>query len=204
MGKIAGFKSEAPAKGFPMLPKGAYVAGIKNVKIDGTGHDRQIVLRLDIIEGDQAGYYTRRYNHDTENAGFRQQYQAKYKGDFRIQIPDTANEKRQHPEWDLKTLNNSVWCIEQSNPGFKWDGDTDTIGTFKGKTVGINVRQGTFNGMPYTTIGKLEVADDVRNGLVQPMKDLAERFSSSSGSSAPATDPSGFTPVEINTEDLPF
>ena len=31
--KINGFKSEAPVKGFPMLPAGAYVAGIKNVKI---------------------------------------------------------------------------------------------------------------------------------------------------------------------------
>ena len=33
MAKIKGFKSEAPVKGFPMLPNGAYVAGIKNVKM---------------------------------------------------------------------------------------------------------------------------------------------------------------------------
>ena len=45
MAKIKGFKSEAPVKGFPMLPKGAYVAGIKNVKIDGEAPDQQIVFR---------------------------------------------------------------------------------------------------------------------------------------------------------------
>ena len=52
MAKIKGFKSEAPAKGFPMLPKGAYVAGIKNVKIEGEAPDQQIVFRVDVIEGE--------------------------------------------------------------------------------------------------------------------------------------------------------
>ena len=137
MAKIKGFKSEAPAKGFPMLPKGAYVAGIKNVKIEGDAPDQRIVFRVDIIEGEHAGYFTKRYNHDKENA---QQYEAKYKGDYKIQIPDANNERRQHPEWDLKKLNNTVWAIETSNPGFRWDGDTDHIGQFKGKTVGINMQ----------------------------------------------------------------
>ena len=68
MAKIPGFKSEAPVKGFPMLPKGAYVCGIKNVKIDGDAPDQQIVFRVDIIEGDEAGYFTKRYNHDKDNA----------------------------------------------------------------------------------------------------------------------------------------
>ena len=201
MAKIKGFKSEAPAKAFPMLPKGAYVAGIKNVKIDGEGHDRQIVFRVDIIEGEQTGYFTKRYNHDKENA---QQYDAKYKGDYKVQIPDAANEKRQHIEWDLKKLNNTVWAIEQSNPGFRWDGDTDTIGQFKGKTVGINMQYGTFNGVGFTRIGHLCVAEDARKGLVPPMKDLPDRMSGDNAQTSvtAAADPSGFTPVE--TEELPF
>lgn len=198
MAKINGFKSEAPKKGFAMLPEGAYVCGIKNVKIDGKEPDQQIVLRLDIIEGEWAGYYTKRYNHDKDNAD---KYDAKYKGDFRIQIPNEDNPKRQHPEWDLKTLNNSIWCIEQSNPGFHFDGDTDHIGQLKGKIVGINVRGGSFNGIEYTQIGKLEVADDVRNGIVKPMKRKADRMAGADPAPA-ATDPSGFTPVD--TDDLPF
>ena len=202
MAKIKGFKSEAPVKGFPMLPKGAYVCGIKNVKIDGDAPDQQIVFRVDIIEGDEAGYFTKRYNHDKENA---QQYEAKYKGDFKVQIPNADNAKRQHPEWDLKKLNNTVWAIEQSNPGFRWDGDTEHIGQFKGKTVGINMQYGTFNGSGFTRIGQFCVADDVRKGIVPPMRDLPDRMSGDdTQASAPATDPSGFTPVEVDTEELPF
>ena len=201
MAKIPGLKPEAPAKGFPMLPKGAYVAGITNVKIDGKAPDQQIVFRVDIIEGDQAGYFTKRYNHDKDAGG---NYDVKYKGDFRIQIPDAANAKRQHPEWDLKKLNNTVWAIQASNPGFIWDGDTDHIGQFKGKTVGINMRYGTFNGVGFTKIGRFEVAEDVRKGIVQPMKDLPDRMSGNETQAAApaAADPSGFTPVE--TEELPF
>lgn len=197
MAKIPGFKSEAPAKGFPMLPKGAYVAGIKNVKIDGEAPDQQIVFRVDVIEGEQAGYFTKRYNHDKDNA---QQYDPKYKGDFKVQIPNPDNERRR-TEWDLKKLNNTVWAIETSNPGFKWDGDTDHIGQFKGKIVGINMQYGTYNGVGYTRIGQFCVADDVRKGIVPPMKDLEDRMGGAPAS-APAADPSGFTPVE--TEELPF
>ena len=198
MAKIKGFKSEAPAKGFPMLPKGAYVAGIKNVKIEGDAPDQRIVFRVDIIEGEHAGYFTKRYNHDKDNA---QQYEAKYKGDYKIQIPDPDNEKRQHPEWDLKKLNNTVWAIEQSNPGFRWDGDTDSVGSFKGKIVGINVREGTFNGNLYTQIGRLEVADDVRNGVVKPMKPKKDS-GSAPAAEAPATNIPAFT--EVETDELPF
>lgn len=198
MAKINGFKSEAPSNSFPMLPVGAYVCGIKNVKIEGKAPDQQIILRLDIIEGEQTAYFTKRYNHDT-NAGGK--YEVRYKGDFKIQIPDASNAKRQHPEWDLKTLNNSIWCIEASNPGFKWDGDTDHIGELKGKLVGINVREGIYNGNTFTQIGKLETVDDVRQGLVKPMKPRSD--GSSLPQTAPAAaDPSGFTPVE--TEELPF
>ena len=136
------------------------------------------------------------YNHDKDNA---QQYEAKYKGDYKIQIPDANNERRQHPEWDLKKLNESFWCIEKSNPGYKFDGDTDHIGELKGKVVGINVREAVYNGNTFTQIGQLEVADDVRKGIVKTMKPRSD------GSGLPATtpeDPSGFTPVE--TDELPF
>ena len=205
MAKLYGYKKggEKPSAGFPMLPKGAYVAGIQNVKIDGTAPDRQIVLRLDIIEGEWSGYYTKRYRNDTAAGG---KYDVKYKGDFKVQIPDPNNEKRQHIEWDEKALNNMIWCVEQSNPGFQFDGDDQHIGQLKGKIVGINVRQGTFNGVPFTKIGKLEVADDVRKGLVKAMKDLPDRMGDAPGSApAEATDPqSGFTQVDIDTEELPF
>lgn len=197
MKQYNGFKSEAPATGYAMLPAGAYVCGIKNVKIDGAEPDQQLVLRLEIIEGEYAGYYTKRYEHDSQNAGYNQKYAAKYKGDYRLQVPDERNMKRTHPEWDVRSFNNAIWAIEQSNPGYKWDWNEQGL---KGKTVGINVREGTYNGNQYTQIGRLEVADDVRKGLVKPMKPKPDNGTSAA---AAATDPaSGMTMVE--TEELPF
>lgn len=195
MKQYEGFKSEASGKKYPMLPAGAYVAGIKNVKIDGKEPDQQLVLRLEVIEGEYAGYYTKRYEHDSQGAGFDQQYQAKYKGDLRIQIPNPDNTMRNHPEWDVRTFNNAIYCIEQSNPGFKWDWDENKL---KGKTVGINVREGMFNGNPYTQIGRLEVVNDVRLGLVAPMKPKKPTGQAVTGED----EQSGFTSVE--TSDLPF
>lgn len=193
MKQFDGFKSEASAKKFPVLPAGAYVAAIKNVKIDGSEPDQQLILRLDVIEGDWAGYYTKRYENDSQNAGFNQRYEAKYKGDLRIQIPNPDNSRRQHPEWDIRTFNNAMWCIEQSNKGYKWDWNETSL---KGKIVGINVREGSYNGNIYTQIGRLEVADDVRKGIVETMKPMKPR-------GIVAADPeTGFTNVE--TEELPF
>ena len=50
-----GFKSEPSAKKYPMLPAGAYVATVKNVKIEGTEPDQSLILRLEIVEGEWAG-----------------------------------------------------------------------------------------------------------------------------------------------------
>ena len=52
MKQFEGFKSEARAERYPMLPAGAYVCGIKNVKIEGQEPDQQLVLRLEIVEGE--------------------------------------------------------------------------------------------------------------------------------------------------------
>lgn len=198
MKKINGYKSEAPAKKTPMLPAGAYVAAIKNVKVEGNEPDQRLVLRLDVIEGEWAGYFTKRYENDSQSAGFFNNFQATYKGDYKIQIPDERNPKRQHPEWDLKRLNNSIWCIEQSNPGFHWDGEHEM--DLKGKIVGINMQEGTYNGNPYTTIGKLEVVDDVRSGNWTPMKPRAERTASQTVTGVDTQ--TGFVGVE--TDELPF
>ena len=191
-----GYKAERSGGSYPMLPVGAYVCEIKNVKIVGDEPDQQLILRLDIVEGEWASYYTNRYNHDAGNYKANN-FHATYKGDFRVQIPDPKNTKREPPEWDVKAFNNMTYCVEQSNPGYSWNWDEKTL---KGRLIGINVRAGTYNGNPYTTIGKLEPVDDVRKGLCRPMKPKAD--SNPPEVAGAAADPSGFMPIE--TEDLPF
>lgn len=197
MKAFEGFKSERSGGSYPMLPVGAYVCEIKNVKIEGVDPDQQMVLRLEIVEGDYTNYYTNRYNFDVQRNASQQHYGTKYKGDFRLNIPNPANTKREHPEWDVSAFNNMVFCVESSNEGYKWNWDEKTL---KGKKVGINVRAGTYNGNPYTTIGKLEPVDDVRKGICKPMRPKAD--SNPPAAAAAPADPSGFTP--IYTDELPF
>ena len=197
MKAFEGFKSERSGGSYPMLPVGAYVCEIKNVKIEGVDPDQQMVLRLEIVEGDYTNYYTNRYNFDVQRNASQQHYGTKYKGDFRLNIPNPANTKREHPEWDVSAFNNMVFCVESSNEGYKWNWDEKTL---KGKKVGINVRAGTYNGNPYTTIGKLEPVDDVRKGICKPMRPKAD--SNPPAAAAAPADPSGFTPID--TDELPF
>jgi hypothetical protein len=89
-----------------------------------------------------------------------------------------------------------MWAIEQSNPGYKWDWNE---GGLKGKIVGINVREGSYNGNAYTQIGRLEVADDVRKGIVSTMRPKEPRMGGTE--SQPVDTQSGYF---IATEEVPF
>ena len=201
MKMYSGFKSESSGAPYPMLPAGAYVCVIRNLKVDGQDPDQSLVLRLDVVEGDWAGYYTKRYDHDSQSSGAGSRYEVKYKGDLRLQIPNENNAKREHLDWDERAFNNACYCIEKSNEGVLFDWDKIFEGNFaflKGKLVGISVREGEFNGNKYTQIARLEVADHVRKGLVKPMKPRAPRGSWSTG----VDEESGFTTVE--SDDLPF
>lgn len=192
MKPIEGFKAEAPAASYPMLPKGLYVAKINNVKIDGDEPDQRLVLRVDITEGEHAGYYVKRFNSDKERGG---QYEAKYKGDFSIQIPNQNNPRRQHYDWDNRAFGNAIWAIEQSNPGYHWDWNEAGL---KGKAVGINVRGGTYNGKPYTSIGRLESVQAIRDGSAKVMADAKPR-----GDAQTAGNMDGGA-IVVTDDELPF
>ena len=201
MKPIDGFKTEPRAAAYPMLPKGLYIAKIQGAQVEGSEPDQRLVIRLDICEGEYTGYYTKRYHNDRDAGG---RFEVRYKGDYKIQIPDARNTKRQHPEWDEKRLRGDIWAIEQSNDGYHWDWNEAGL---KGKFVGINVRQGSFNGSPYTTIGRLESVPEIRAGKVKLMPDMAPRNSDSSGSGtsqaamSTSEEMPGFTIVD---EEIPF
>ena len=190
-----GFRSEASGKAYEQLPPGAYVATIKAVKIEGHEPDQTLILRLDIAEGEYEGYYTKRYMHDTKNE--KTKYPAKYKGDFRIRIPNPDNKRAMYPESDLKRFNDAIYRIENSNSGYRWDWDENGL---KGLTVGISVQQGTYNGSNFTKIARLEIADDVRKGIVKQMLPMAPR--SDASYDPPIDQQTGFTVVD--DESVPF
>ena len=193
MKAFSGFKSEASSNKFGPLPAGPYVAQIKKAKVDGKEPDQTLILRLDVTEGEFANYFTNRYNHEKENA----KYEPRYKGDYKIRIPNDDNKKAQYPDSDKRRFNDMIWRIEKSNPGYHWDWNEKSL---EGLTVGINMQSGEYNGSPYTRIGRLEVADDVRKGIVPTMKAREPR---SDAYEPPKDQQTGFVKVEEDTS-LPW
>ena len=191
MKAFEGFKSEATSGGkYPMLPAGPYVAKIINVKIDGEEPDQSLILRLDILEGEYAGYYTKRWKAESAK---KSNYEPKYKGDLRIRIPNPDNTRALYPESDIRRFNDAIYRIETSNPGYRWDWNENGL---IGKIVGVNVREGTYNDSAYTKPYRLEIADDVRRGIVQPMEPMAQR--------GDAYEAPGQTYTPVTTDELPF
>ena len=90
MKAYSGFKSEAPATSFPQLPAGAYVGVIKDVRLEGAEPDQTLVLCLEVMEGEHAGYYTKRYQHDVNS---NSDYTPRYKGVLRLRVPNPDNTK---------------------------------------------------------------------------------------------------------------
>lgn len=194
MKPIPGFKSELSGKKYEQLPPGPYVASIKAAKVDGHEPDETLILRLDVAEGPYEGYYTKRYINDTKREN--SQYPAKYKGDFRLRVPNPENKKAMYPESDLKKFKDAIARIEASNPGYTWDWNPDSL---KGLSIGMSVQQGTYNGSGFTKIARLEIVDDVRAGKVSLMPPLAPR---GDAYEPPVDQQTGF--AVVNDESVPF
>jgi hypothetical protein len=190
MKPINGFKSEIMSKKPKMLPAGPYVAKIKAVKIDGQEPNQQLVLRVDVCEGEYTDYFMKRYKMEAENSRF----EPRYKGDYKLRIP---NENSMYPESDLRRFNDAIARIERSNEGYKWDWNEQGL---VGKLVGINMQQGDYNGYPFTKIASLAIADDVRKGLVETLAPIAPR--GDADDSEHIDKQSGFTAVQ--DEQLPW
>ena len=175
-------------------PVGAYVAEIQNVRIVKAGENQKydvLEMMLDIVEGEFAGRFKKVY--DDQNERFDN---AKYKGIFRLNIPSETSE-----DWVDRKFGNNIWCVQESNAGYEWDGDEKKL---KGKKVGISIRRRlyTYNNQDRETteIGQFETIQDVKGGKCKPMRDRDTR----NNSSAASTDGSGFTDVSKSEPDVPW
>ena len=190
--KFDGMKAEASNSGrYPMLPEGPYIAEIRGTHIDGQEPNQSLIIRLEVIEGEYKDYFTKRYQHQAGG-----QYEVKYKGDFRLRIPHPQSSS-QWPDSDKKRFNDAIYRIEKSNPDYHWDGDETRL---KGLKVGINMQKGTYNDNEYTTIGRLEIIDDIRKGLIKAMKPRKPSYGA--GYVSAESENGGFTPVE--DVEIPF
>lgn len=192
--RFGNYKAEYQAGGsFEPLAPGAYVCSILGAKVEEAQYGQKLVFQVDVIEGEAAGYFQKRYQ-----AGATGSYENKYKGVFRLNVP--KGDGSEQDGWSINKFNSTMGAIEMSNPGFRFSFDQPES-QFKSKLVGINVREfdWAMNGNTGTSteIGAFVPVDDVRMGKVRPMKKRELRNAPEAAAAM-----SGFTAVE--TDELPF
>lgn len=182
-----GYKAEAMRMSEP-LPAGGYVAKIMGAEVKYYTWGEQLVISFDIAEGDHK-------NHFAEEWKNNQNEEKKWKGNYRLTVPD---ERNQRVDSQKRQFGNAMWAIEQSNPGYHWDWDETGL---KGKTVGVlfRNREWEFNGSTgwTTECGMFLDAQSVRDGKYKPMKDRPLKKS--------AQESTTFTELPAEDDaDLPF
>ena len=173
------------------LPIGGYVLKILGVKIENYNWGEVLVLRIDVNEGEQAGFYQKNYEAQQENK--------KWKGTFRINLP--KNDGSEKDSWAIKRLKSAMTAIENSNEGYVWNWDETSL---KGKIVG-----GLFGNKEYEYEGKrgfftdcrtLCSADRIRSGNYTIPADKMLKDTANGGFIA-AEMPDSFQVID---EDVPF
>ena len=194
-----GYKAQQNSSKPDNLPAGLYVGVCKGARVEETSWGGQrLILALDVAEGEHKDHYQNLLDWEQKNGS----YTPKWKGSFRMNVP--TGDGSEKDAWTKRSFEGNIWCIEQSNPGYKFDFNEQSL---KGKLVGLNVRnkEWEYNDMTgwTTEIGRLEPVDDVRSGKAKVMKDRPLQNSTSQPEAVAAADPAtGFTPVE--TSELPF
>ena len=192
--KYSGYEAKKSGGYIELPPVGAYVGQILNVKVEPSfdkTHD-QLVLMLDIVEGEYTGRYLEQYNDAKERFP-----DTKYKGTLRITVPE--EDDGEDKAWIRRVFESNLWAIEQSNEGYAWDWDEKKL---KNKKVGFSVRKRfyTYNGKDRETteIARLESVKEVKDGKVKPMNPRDNRTATTD-----EPDNGGATDV-TGTVDVPF
>lgn len=169
------------------LPAGGYVCSIMNAKVEENDWGDTLIIAFDVAEGDYREIFKRDYdNNQNENK--------KWRGTFRVRLP--KDDGSEQDSWKKRILGNTIWAIEESNPGFTWDWDEKKL---KGKSIGIIFRnkEWEYNGKSgwTTEAGGADSVDNIRSGRFKPLKDrpLSQSASNALKESAAEDD-----------DDLPF
>lgn len=206
MNEIPGYdESPAYTGESQALPAGKYICEIKGAKVAKTsGGAKQLVLQLDIAEGDYKGYYSNVYAADLERYGSK----AKWRNGGLFRQGWEGN--------SLPYFRGMMKCIEKSNDGFYWGKDPNGSGqknwdekTLKGKRIGVLFGREQWHA-PDGSLKWATKARKVRSiaGLENseiPEDILADGSTAPSEFKSSGFDTSGFSDLDdVNEDDLPF
>ena len=180
---------------YGQLPAGPYVGKVLKVEIVGDRPNQSLILSLDVADGEYQNFYINKFL--AAKAAGSKFGEVKYKGTYRLRIPNKDNTKDEYPETTLKRFNDMIFRFEKSNNGYHWDGDEQKLVNL---TVGFSVQDDSYNGNAFTRIARLDNAQDVRDGKVKTMR---PRQRKGEADDSQYIDPqTGFVGVE--TVELPF
>jgi hypothetical protein len=165
MKKYSDVKFERTSGGRETLPAGGYVCSILSARVEENDWGSTLIIAHDVCEGEFSGIFKRDYdNNDREDK--------KWRGTFRLRLP--KDDGSEQDAWKKRSLGNTIWALEQSNPGFSWDWDEKKL---KGKKIGLLYRnkEWEMNGRTGWTTEAIsaESIDNIREGKFRIPKDKA-------------------------------
>lgn len=138
MKRLNGYEEAKTYSEQERLPVGGYILKILDVKFQNNSWGDVIVLSFDVEEGEHKGFYAANYKAQTQE-------DKKWKGTYRLRVPKDDGSKED--EWTMRRFKTVIVNFEESNPGYHWNWDEQTL---KGKFIGA-----LFNNKEYDINGKL-------------------------------------------------
>ena len=157
------FKKERSYSGREQLPVGGYVCSILSAKVESYDWGSKLNIAFDVAEGEYAGIFQRDYQNNTNE-------NKKWRGVFKLNLP--KDDGTEQDAWTKRKFGNTIWAIEQSNPGYIWNWDEKTL---KGKKIGLIFRNEEWamegrSGWTSKAAGADSV-DNIRNGKFRMLPD---------------------------------
>jgi hypothetical protein len=156
MKKYEGFDTtEAWTGEYETLEPGGYVCKILNVRAEDRPYGTLLRIAFDVVEGEHKDYYQRLFKRKKDSDP-----DAKWRGMYY----QTVNEN------SLQYFKGFITSIEESNPGYKWNWDENTL---KGKLFGGVFGEEEYEGMDgqIRTIVKcrwVRSVEQIRKGVKPP------------------------------------
>lgn len=181
MKQFSNYKA-APSAQKEALPAGGYVAKTIGARVIDYDWGSVLAIAFDITEGQFKGHFDKEYNSQIQE-------DKKWKGVLRLAIPkDDGSEK---DDWTKRSFGNAMWAIEESNPGYHWNWDENSLAS---KNVGVLFRnkEWEFDGRTgwTTECCALTTVENIREGKFKMPKDKPLK---NSGGANPAFAPSSET-----------
>lgn len=167
------------------IPAGWYPAVILGVTQGETQNGSQYLdFSVDIIDGEYVRYYEKDYKSQTPYDGVK-----KWRGYVRYFLSEKA----------IGLLKGAMKAVEESNPGYQWNWDENTI---KGKKIGLGIREEEYEANDHSiktatrpfamaAIQKV-IAGELPEPKMKPLNKTASAGGNSQGHTSPNLTPPGY------------